>query len=86
MNHKNKALTALTMVIPFAVVMVVDPREAIDHPHTHQEAPTGPMLDSGTTILSTLSGTSASLPHGADAVVNVNGNNSHGVDASIDYR
>lgn len=61
MNKKRTAVIALGVAIPFGVVMLLDPKEAVAYPHTHQEAPAAPMLDSSAAIISTFTGTNATL-------------------------
>jgi hypothetical protein len=65
-NKTRKAVVALGVAIPFGVVMLLDPKEAVDNPHTHQEAPSAPMLDCEAPIISTFTGTMATISRGAD--------------------
>ncbi len=72
MNKTRKAAMALVVAIPFGVVMLLDPKEAVDNPHTDQEAPVVPMLDSQAPIISTFTGTAATFSHRADIYISPN--------------
>ena len=61
MNKTSRVAIALGVAIPFGVVTLLDPKEAIDNPHTHQEAPTAPTLDSPAPILNTFTGTKGTI-------------------------
>jgi hypothetical protein len=54
---KASLLVALGTVTVFTTQAIRDPKEAVDNPHTHQEAPSAPIIDSMEPILSTHTGT-----------------------------
>jgi hypothetical protein len=62
--RKRTATTALCVAFVFGTVMVLDPKEDVDNPHTHQERPSAPTLDSQPAIVSTLTGTQAMISPG----------------------
>jgi hypothetical protein len=57
MKKSHMATVAMGMAIAFPVATILDPKEAIDNPHTHQEAPTTPMIDSLASIVGTSTAT-----------------------------
>jgi hypothetical protein len=69
MNKTGTTATALSVAFIFSAVMVLDPKEAVDHPHTHQEAPSVPTLDSQPAIISTFTGTEATISPGSDVYI-----------------
>ncbi len=68
MNKTRKAVVALGVVIPFGLVTLLDNKEAVDNPYTHQEVPSAPTLDSPAPILSTYTGTRGTISGNANGV------------------
>jgi len=60
MNFHFMPATTLFMLFVFPVGPVLDPKKAMDHPHTQQEPPRAPRTES-TTVVVTLTGTKANL-------------------------
>ena len=46
MKRAHMAKWAMGMAFVFPAVTILDPKEAVDNLHTHQEAPSDPMIDS----------------------------------------
>jgi hypothetical protein len=57
MKKSRMATVAIGMAFAFPVATILDPKEAINNPHTHQEAPTAPMIDSLASIVGTSTAT-----------------------------
>ncbi len=68
MNKTRKARVALGVAIPFGVVMVLNPKEAVDNPHVHLEMPSAPTLDSPAPIINTFTGTEGAIWSGGKGV------------------
>jgi hypothetical protein len=69
MSKTGTTATAVWVAFIFGAVMVLDPKEAVDNPHTHQEAPSVPTLDSQPAIISTFSGAKPTISYGAEAYI-----------------
>jgi hypothetical protein len=64
MNKTGKATLALVLLIPFGVVMVYDPKEVADNPHTHNEAPSLPIVDCLAPMVATVTARPMLVPPG----------------------
>jgi len=61
MDKRYIVPVAAGTIFILGTVMTVNPREAVDNPHTHQELPSEPVVETLAPIVSTFTGTQPTI-------------------------